>query len=255
MDSMNVTFFIFVLFIFLVCSVFIIRKSLIKKAMFLEIDENLKNLAPKEFFLNILKREKSSKIINYVEFLFFLLFTIFIVFQGYQEYLLFKERSDSSINLISFILDKFKIPIFVWFVVSTSLLLALLIKKRENKRVYKMLDKLEKSELLKSAQVDFLIPNNIFETGLLGNDIKFGSKFLFVIYPGYIIPYYWLDDVKIVENPGRYGSKSYYVNVILKAPFKPINITFAKKEICEKIRELLLKKKYKSKKIDKIYKK
>ena len=255
MDSMNITFFIFVLFIFLVCSVFIIRKSLIKKAMFLEIDENLKNLAPKDFFLNILKREKFAKTLNYVEFFFFLLFTIFIVFQGYQEYLLFKEHSDSLINLISFILHKFSIPVFLWLVVSANLLLALLIRKRENKRIYEMLDKLEKSELLKSAQVDFLIPNNIIETGLLGNDIKFGSKFLFVIYPGYIIPYYWLDDVKIVENPGRYGSKSYYVNVILKAPFKPINITFAKKEICEKIRELLLKKKYKSKKIDKIYKK
>ena len=252
---MNITFFIFVLFIFLVCSVFIIRKSLIKKAMFLEIDENLKNLTPKDFFLNIFKREKFAKTLNYVEFFFFLLFTIFIVFQGYQEYLLFKEHSDSLINLISFILHKFSIPVFLWLVVSANLLLALLIRKRENKRIYEMLDKLEKSELLKSAQADFLIPNNIIETGLLGNDIKFGSKFLFVIYPGYIIPYYWLDDVKIVENPGRYGSKSYYVNVILKAPFKPINITFAKKEICEKIRELLLKKKYKSKKIDKIYKK
>ena len=243
---MNITFFIFVLFIFLVCSVFIIRKSLIKKAIFLEIDENLKNLAPKDFFLNILKREKFAKTLNYVEFFSFLLFTIFIVFQGYQEYLLFKEHSDSLINLISFILHKFSIPVFLWLVVSANLLLALLIRKRENKRIYEMLDKLEKSELLKSAQVDFLIPNNIIETGLLGNDIKFGSKFLFVIYPGYIIPYYWLDDVKIVENPGRYGSKSYYVNVILKAPFKPINITFAKKEICEKITELLLKKKYKS---------
>ena len=246
MDSMNITFFIFVLFIFLVCSVFIIRKSLIKKAMFLEIDENLKNLAPKDFFLNILKREKFAKTLNYVEFFFFLLFTIFIVFQGYQEYLLFKEHSDSLINLISFILHKFSIPVFLWLVVSANLLLALLIRKRENKRIYEMLDKLEKSELLKSAQVDFLIPNNIIETGLLGNDIKFGSKFLFVIYPGYIIPYYWLDDVKVEEIFGRYGSKSYYVNVILKVPFKPINITFAKKEICEKIRELLLKKKYKS---------
>ena len=239
---MNITFFIFVLFIFLVCSVFIIRKSLIKKAMFLEIDENLKNLAPKDFFLNILKREKFVKTLNYVEFFFFLLFTIFIVFQGYQEYLLFKEHSDSLINLISFILDKFKIPIFIWFVLSASLMLALLIKKRENKRIYKMLDELEKSKLLKSAQVDFMIPNKIVETGLLGNDIKFGSKFLFVIYPGYIIPYCWLDDVKIIENPGRYGSKSHYVNIILKTSSKPINITFAKKEICEKIRELLLKK-------------
>ena len=248
MKLMFIEFFILLLFIFSFFIVFIIRKRLIKKAMLLEIDEDLKNLEPKEFFLNILKREKFSKIINYVEFFFFLLVTILIVFQGYQEYILFKEESDSSINLISFILDKFKIPIFIWFVVSTSLLLALLIKKRENKRIYEMLDELEKSKLLKSAQVDFMIPNKIVETGLLGNDIKFGSKFLFVIYPGYIIPYYWLDDVKVEEIFGRYGSKSYYVNVILKAPFKPINITFAKKEVCEKIRYILLKRKYKAQK-------
>ena len=111
-----------------------------------------------------------------------------------------------------------------------------------------MLDNLEQSKLLKSAQVDFMIPNKIVETGLLGNDIKFGSKFLFVLYPGYIIPYYWLDDINVKEIFGRYGSKSYYVNVILKVPFKPINITFAKKEVCEKIRCILLKKKYKAQK-------
>ena len=249
MDLMLTTFFIFILFIFLICSVFIIRKRLIKKAMLLEIDEDLKNLAPKEFFLNILKREKFSKIINYVEFFFFLLVTILIIFQGYQEYILFKEESDSSINLISFILDKFKIPIFIWFVVSTSLLLVLLIKKRENKRIYEMLDELQKSKLLKSAQVDFMIPNKIVETGLLGNDIKFGSKFLFVLYPAYIIPYCWLDDVKVEKISGRYGSKSHYVNIILKTSSKPINITFAKKEICEKIREVLLKKYKEQKKI------
>ena len=248
MDLMFTTFFIFILFIFLMCSVFIIRKRLIKKAMLLEIDEDLKNLAPKEFFLNILKREKFSKIINYVGFFFFLLVTILIVFQGYQEYILFKEESDSSINLISFILDKFKIPIFIWFVVSANLLLTLLIKKRENKRISEMLDNLEKSKLLKYAKADFILSNKIVETGLLGNDIKFGSKFLFVIYPGYIIPYYWLDDVKVEEIFGRYGSKSYYVNVILKAPFKPINITFAKKEVCEKIKYILLKRKYKAQK-------
>ena len=241
---MFILFFILLLFIFSFFIVFIIRKRLIKKVMFLEIDEDLKNLAPEEFFLNILKRKKFSKIVNYAGFFLFLLFTFFIVFLGYQEY---KDYSDFSITPI--------IPIFVWFVVSANLLLALLIKKRENKRISEMLDNLEKSKLLKCAKADFILSNKIVETGLLGNDIKFGSKFLFVIYPGYIIPYYWLDDVKIVENPGRYGSKSYYVNVILKAPFKPINITFAKKEICEKIRELLLKKKYKSQKIDKIYKK
>ena len=244
MKLMFIEFFIVISFIFLLFIIFIIRKRLIKKVMFLEIDEDLKNLAPEEFFLNIFKREKFSKIVNYAGFFLFLLFTFFIVFLGYQEY---KDYSDFSISPI--------IPIFIWFVISANLLLALLIKKRENKRISEMLDNLEKFELLKCAKADFMIQNKIVETGLLGNDIKFGSKFLFVIYPGYIIPYYWLDDVKIVENPGRYGSKSYYVNVILKAPFKPINITFAKKEICEKIRELLLKKKYKSQKIDKIYKK
>ena len=239
---MFTTFFIFILFIFLVCSVFIVRKRLIKRAMLLEIDEDLKNLEPKEFFLNILKREKFSKIINYVGFLFFLLFSIFIVFQGYQEYILFKEYSAFSITPISSVLARLSIPIFIWFVVSANLLLALLIKKRENKRIYEMLDSLEQSKLLKSAQVDFMIPNKIVETGLLGNDIKFGSKFLFVVYPGYIIPYCWLDDVKVEKISGRYGSKSHYVNIILKTSSKPINITFAKKEICEKIRELLLKK-------------
>ena len=111
-----------------------------------------------------------------------------------------------------------------------------------------MLDNLEKFELLKCAKADFMLQNKIVETGLLGNDIKFGSKFLFVIYPGYIIPYCWLDDVKVEKISGRYGSKSHYVNIILKTSSKPINITFAKKEICEKIKELLLKKKYKSQK-------
>ena len=234
---MFILFFILLLFIFSFFIVFIIRKKLIKKTMFLEIDEDLKNLAPEEFFLNIFKRKKFSKIVNYAGFFLFLLFTFFIVFLGYQEY---KDYSDFSITPI--------IPIFVWFVVSANLLLALLIKKRENKRISEMLDNLEKSKLLKCAKADFILSNKILETGLLGNDIKLGGKFLFVIYPGYIIPYYWLDDVKVEEIFGRYGSKSYYVNVILKVPFKPINITFAKKEVCEKIRYILLKKKYKAQK-------
>ena len=232
---MFIEFFIVISFIFLLFIVFIIRKKLIKKTMFLEIDEDLKNLAPEEFFLNILKREKFSKIVNYTGFFLFLLFTFFIIFPVYKEY---KDYSDFSITPI--------IPIFVWFVISANLLLALLIKKREDKRISEMLDNLEKSKLLKCAKADFILSNKIVETGLLGNDIKFGSKFLFVIYPGYIIPYYWLDDVKVEEIFGRYGSKSYYVNVILKVPFKPINITFAKKEVCEKIRYILLKRKYKA---------
>ena len=235
MKLMFIEFFIVISFIFLLFIIFIIRKRLIKKVMFLEIDEDLKNLAPEEFFLNIFKREKFSKIVNYAGFFLFLLFTFFIIFPVYKEY---KDYSDFSITPI--------IPIFVWFVISANLLLALLIKKREDKRISEMLDNLEKSKLLKCAKTDFILSNKILETGLLGNDIKLGGKFLFVIYPGYIIPYYWIDDVKVEEIFGRYGSKSYYVNVILKASSKPINITFAKKEICEKIRYILLKRKYKT---------
>ena len=243
MDLIISTFFITILFAFSLLIAFIIRKRLIEKVTFLEINENLKNLAPREFFFNILKREKFSKIINYVESLFFLLFSIFIVFQGYQEYLLFKEDSDFSINLISFILDRFSIPTFIWFVISTNLLLPLLIKKRENKRIYEMLDNLEKSKLLKSAQVDFMIPNKIVKTGLLGNDIKFGSKFLFVIYPAYIIPYSWIDNVKVEQISGRCGNKSFYINIILKKSFKSIKIIFSKKEIAEKIAKFILRNK------------
>ena len=85
-------------------------------------------------------------------------------------------------------------------------------KKGENKRISEILNNLEKSKLLKSAQVDFMPPNKIVETGLLGNDIKVGSKFLFVIYPAYIILYSWLDTVKVGEISGRSGS----INIILK---------------------------------------
>ena len=54
MDLIIPTFFITILFAFSLLIAFIIRKILIEKAMLLEIDEDLKNLAPKEFFLNIL---------------------------------------------------------------------------------------------------------------------------------------------------------------------------------------------------------
>ena len=50
MDLIIPTFFITILFIFSLLIAFIIRKRLIEKVMFLEIDENLKNLAPKDFF-------------------------------------------------------------------------------------------------------------------------------------------------------------------------------------------------------------
>ena len=222
MDLIIPTFFITILFIFSLLIAFIIRKRLI---------------------------EKFVKPLYYAGFIFFLLLPIFIIFQGYpeyKEYHLFKDYIDFSITPTSFILHRLSIPLIVWFFISAFLLFALIMKKGENKRISEMLNNLEKSILSKSTQVDFMPPNKIVETGLLGNDIKLGSKFLFVIYPAYIIPYSWLDSVKVGVISGRYGSKAYYVNIILKKSLKSIKITFAKKEVCEKITELLLKKKYKS---------
>ena len=232
MKLMFIEFFIVISFIFLLFIIFIIRKKLIKKTMFLEIDEDLKNLAPEEFFLNILKRKKFSKIVNYTGFFLFLLFTFFIIFPVYKEY---KDYSDFSITPI--------IPIFVWFVVSANLLLALLIKKRENKRISEMLDNLEKSKLLKCAKTDFILSNKIVETGLLGNDIKFGSKFLFVIYPAYIIPYTYIQKMEVERFYRRHGGSIYYLDIILKRSFQNIKIYFAKKDVAEKVREFILERK------------
>jgi hypothetical protein len=185
MDLIIPTFFITILFAFSLLIAFIIRKILI---------------------------EKFAKPPYYVGFIFFLLPPIFIIFQGYQEYHLFKDYIDFTITPSSFILHRLSIPLIVWFFISAFLLFALIMKKGENKRISEMLNNLEKSKLLKSAQVDFMPPNKIVETGLLGNDIKLGSKFLFVIYPAYIILYSWLDTVKVGEISGRSGS----INIILK---------------------------------------
>ena len=185
MDLIIPTFFITILFAFSLLIAFIIRKILI---------------------------EKFAKPPYYVGFIFFLLPPIFIIFQGYQEYHLFKDYIDFTITPSSFILHRLSIPLIVWFFISAFLLFALIMKKGENKRISEMLNNLEKSKLLKSAQVDFMPPNKIVETGLLGNDIKLGSKWLFVIYPAYIILYSWLDTVKVGEISGRSGS----INIILK---------------------------------------
>ena len=239
---MFILFFILLSFIFLLFIVFIIRKKLIKKIMFLEIDEDLKNLAPKEFFLNILKREKFSKIVNYVGFFLFLLFTFFIVFLGYQEY---KDYSDFSITPI--------IPIFVLFVVSANLLLALLIKKRENKRISEMLDNLEKSKLLNYAKEDFINSDRIIGTGMaIQSDIKLGDKFLFSIYPAYIIPYSWIDNIKVDEICGR-GGRRIYLDFTLKESDESIKIFFAKEDVAEKIKDFSLKTKAKNNR-EKIFK-
>ena len=244
--------FIPVAFIVLIFIAIITKKRGMEKIVFLESNDKLEDLNPRDFFYNILKMEKGSKLIYWTEIILLIVDTAYILVGGYFQYLeemkFLKEFPDFPISPVSSVFLKFSIPIFMWFVLVFLLIFAYFMQKKENKRITEMLDNLEKSKLLKCAKADFILSNKIVETGLLGNDIKFGSKFLFVIYPGYIIPYCWLDDVKVEKISGRYGSKSHYVNIILKTSSKPINITFAKKEICEKIREFLLKKKYKSQK-------
>ncbi|WP_315282492.1 hypothetical protein [Fusobacterium hwasookii] len=134
MDLIIPTFFITILFAFSLLIAFIIRKRLI---------------------------EKFVKPLYHVGFIFFLLLPIFIIFQGYQEYKeyhFFKDYIDFTITPSSFILYRLSIPLIVWFFISAFLLFALIMKKGENKRISEMLNNLEKSKLLKSAQVDFMPP-------------------------------------------------------------------------------------------------
>ena len=63
-------FFIPSLFILSMFLAFFFRKRIVKKILFLEFDENIKNLAPRDFFYSILKMEKSIKSFYLAEILF-----------------------------------------------------------------------------------------------------------------------------------------------------------------------------------------
>jgi len=63
-------------------------------------------------------------------------------------------------------------------------------KKKENRRISEMLDNLDKFKLLNYAKEDFIKSGRIVETGItIQSDMKLGDKYLFSIYPAYIIPY------------------------------------------------------------------
>jgi len=113
-------------------------------------------------------------------------------------------------------------------------------KKKENKRISEMLDNLEKSKLLNYAKEDFINSDRIIGTGMaIQSDIKLGDKFLFSIYPAYIIPYSWIDNIKVDEICGRGGRR--------------IKIFFAKEDVAEKIKDFSLKTKAKNNR-EKIFK-
>ena len=61
MEMFGIVLFIPLFFLFSIFLAFIIRKRIIEKIMFIEIDENIKDLRPWDFFYNILKIEKVAK--------------------------------------------------------------------------------------------------------------------------------------------------------------------------------------------------
>ena len=126
-------------------------------------------------------------------------------------------------------------------------------KKKENKRISEMLGNLEKSKLLNYAKEDFIKSDRIVGTGIvIQSDIKLGDKFLFSIYPAYIIPYSWIDNIKIDEIRGR-GGRRLYLDFTLKESYESIKIFFAKEDVAEKIKDFSLKTKSKNNR-EKIFK-
>ena len=225
---------------------FTIRKRMIEKIMFIDIDESLKDLRPWDFFYNILKIEKAAKPIYYAEFFLLIVDTVYILFAGYTEYLkeleFIKEFPDFPISLISSIFIKFTIPITLCSVTFLLLLFALFMKKRENKKTSQLLNDLDKFKLLNYAKEDFIKSDRIVETGIIiQSDMKLGDKYLFSIYPAYIIPYSWIADIKLDKFYSRGGS-SFYLDFILKKSYKSIRIFFTKKQVAEKIKKFILDK-------------
>ena len=250
MEMFGMILFIPLFFFFSIFLAFTIRKRRIEKIIFIENDENLKDLRAWDFFYNILRMEKSAKPIYYTEFFLLILDTIYILFGGYKEYLkeieFVKEFPDFPMSPVSSVLIKFAIPIILWFVILLLLLFALIMKKKENKRISEMLDNLEKAKFLKFAKEDFLKSDRIVGTGIvIQSDIKLGDKFLFSIYPAYIIPYSWIDNVKIDEIHGR-GGRRLYLDFTLKKSYESIKIFFAKEDVAEKIKDFSLKTKNKN---------
>ena len=235
------------LLIFLFFIAYLFRKRKIEKVLFGELDENEKNLEARIFFNNILKMERSAKAFYYAEVLFLIINTLFILFEGYKTYLeeveFVKEYPSFTESPLSSTLIKFMIPIFLWFVVFFLIIFAIFMKKKENKRVTEMLDNLEKAKFLKFAKEDFLKSDRILETGIVAmSEIKLGDRYLFSVYPAYIVPYTLIERIKVEKFSRPRGKSIYYLDISLKRFFQDTKIYFAKKDIAEKVREFILER-------------
>ena len=235
------------LLIFLFFMAYLFRKRKVEKILFSEFDESEKDLEAREFFNRMLKIERSAKAFYYAEVIFLIIDTFFILFRGYKTYLkeveFVKEYPSFSISPLSSTLTKFMIPIFLWVLVFFLIIFAMIMKKKENKRITEMLDNLEKVKHLKFAKEDFLKSDRILATGVVSmSDIKLGDRYLFSVYPAYIIPYIYIQKMEVERFYRRHGGSIYYLDIILKRSFQNIKIYFAKKDVAEKVREFILER-------------
>ena len=225
--------FIPVAFIVLIFIAIITKKRGMEKIVFLESNDKLEDLNPRDFFYNILKMEKGSKLIYWTEIILLIVDTAYILVGGYFQYLeemkFLKEFPDFPISPVSSVFLKFSIPIM---------------QKKENKRITEMLDNLDNHNLLTYAKEDFFNSDRIVDTGIMAqSDLKLGNSYLFCIYPAYIIPYSWISNIKVDEvfnRGGNYYSLTFTINNFSNF----IQIFFIKKSVAEKVRELILKNKH-----------
>ena len=235
------------LFFFLFFMAYLFRKRKVEKILFAEFDESEKDLEARDFFNRILKIERSAKAFYYAEVIFLIIDTFFILFRGYKTYLeeveFVKEFPSFSISPLSSTLIKFMVPIIMWVLVFFLFIFAMIMKKKENKRITEMLDNLEKVKHLKFAKEDFLRSDRILATGVVSmSDIKLGDRYLFSVYPAYIIPYTYIQKMEVERFYRRHGGSIYYLDIILKRSFQNIKIYFAKKDVAEKVREFILER-------------
>lgn len=240
--------FIPVAFIVLMFIAIITKKRGMEKIVFLESNDKLEDLNPRDFFYNILKMEKGSKIIYWTEIILLIVDTAYILVGGYFQYLkemeFLKEFPDFPISPVSSVFLKFSIPIFMWFILVFLLVFAYFMQKKENKRITKMLDDLDNHNLLTYAKEDFFKSDRIVDTGIIAqSDLKLGDNYLFCVYPAYIIPYSWISNIKVDKIYNR-GGNYYSLNFTLKNFSNFIQIFFIKKSVAEKVRELILKNKH-----------
>ena len=235
------------LFVFLIVMFSLFKKRKVEKILFSEFDEGEKDLEAREFFNRIFKLERLSKPFFYAQVIFLIIDTLFILFGGYKTYLeeveFVKEFPKIIMSPLSPPLIKFMIPIVMWVFVFFSFIYVMILKNKENRRIAEMLDNLEKVKHLKFAKEDFLKSDRILATGVVSmSDIKLGDRYLFSVYPAYIIPYIYIQKIKVERFYRHHGGSIYYLDITLKRTFQNIKIYFAKEDVAEKVKEFILEK-------------